>query len=93
MGSCVKHARDAQDKLLWTDKACPAHTQLIMSWKLIVIIIIIINITMIMIMIITITLISYCYYYYYHYINYCYSCYYHYAAAGTGHACTRGLLP
>ncbi len=91
MGSCVKHARDAQDKLLWTDKACPAHTQLIMSWKLIVIIIIII--TMIMIMIITIILISYCYYYYYHYINYCYSCYYHYAAAGTGHACTRGLLP
>ena len=91
MGSCVKHARDAQDKLLWTDKACPAHTQLIMSWKLIVIIIIIIII--IMIMIITIILISYCYYYYYHYINYCYSCYYHYAAAGTGHACTRGLLP
>ena len=91
MGSCVKHARDAQDKLLWTDKACPAHTQLIMSWKLIVIIIIII--TMIMIMIISIILISYCYYYYYHYINYCYSCYYHYAAAGTGHACTRGLLP
>ena len=91
MGSCVKHARDAQDKLLWTDKACPAHTQLIMSWKLIVIIIIII--TMIMIMIITIILISYCYCYYYHYINYCYSCYYHYAAAGTGHACTRGLLP
>ena len=52
MGSCVKHARDAQDKLLWTDKACPAHTQLIMSWKLIVIIIIILVVIVILVTII-----------------------------------------
>ncbi len=25
--------RDAQDRLLWRDKTCPARTQLIMSWK------------------------------------------------------------
>ena len=25
--------RDAQDRLLWRDKTCPAHTYLIMSWK------------------------------------------------------------
>ncbi len=25
--------RDAQDRLLWRDKTCPARTKLIMSWK------------------------------------------------------------
>ncbi len=28
-----KPYRDAQDRLLWRDKTCPARTQLIMSWK------------------------------------------------------------
>ena len=28
-----KPYRDAQDRLLWGDKTCPPHTQLIMSWK------------------------------------------------------------
>ncbi len=32
--------RDAQDRLLWRDKTCPAHTQLIMSWKAFVLFII-----------------------------------------------------
>ena len=42
MGTCVGSCQDAQDKLLWRDKACPARTYLIMSWKLTILIILIV---------------------------------------------------